>query len=327
MRADSARWRRRSLTVPLYLLAAATALALLPLLAVIALGLDLVTRRRMAVSRAILFATVYLCCEAAGILVAVLLWLARPLIGHARFLSGNHTLQRAWSQALLHSLVGIFQIRLVVEGAEALAGGPLLLLVRHASMIDTVLPMHLVTIPHRYRARYVLKAELLWDPCLDIVGNRVPNAFIQRGAGASEVAEIAALGADLSDDGLVVLFPEGTRFSPSRRDRRLGDMAKRDDPMLAAATSLRHTLPPRSGGAIGLIEAAPTADVAFCTHTGLEGIQGFAQLPSLVGREVRVAFWRIPAAAVPTTDRRGWLMAEWGRVDAWIAEQGTMLRP
>ena len=34
----------------------------------------------------------------------------------------------------------------------------------------------------RIRLRYVLKHELRWDPCLDIVGWRLPNAFVRRGA-------------------------------------------------------------------------------------------------------------------------------------------------
>ena len=292
---------------------------LLPLTVLLALAVDVVQRSRLAWSRAVLFSTVYLCCEAWGIGISALLWLLQPILGPERFATANHALQRQWSRALLGSLVGIFQLRIEVEGAEVLAGGPLLLLVRHASMIDTVLPMHLVTIPNRFRARYVLKAELLWDPCLDIVGNRIPNAFVHRGRGESEVAIVGALGEGLGADGLVVLFPEGTRYSPSRQARRLERMADRSDAMLAAARALQHTMPPYTGGALALIAAAPAADMAFCAHTGLEGIQGFAQLPALVGRRIQVGFWRVPAAEIPAESQRQWLYQQWARVDAWVA--------
>ena len=44
-------------------------------------------------------------------------------------------------------------------------------------------------IPHQVRLRYVLKRELLLDPCLDIVGNRLPNCFVAR-SGADAQADI-----------------------------------------------------------------------------------------------------------------------------------------
>lgn len=321
MRSDPQRWRRRALTFPLYLLAAAAAVVLLPVVLPIALLADLTVGDKLAWSRSVLFIAVYLCCEAWGLVVGGLLWLAKPALGEARFQLANHRLQWAWSQALIRALVWLFRIRLEVTGAETLAGGPLILLVRHASMVDTVLPMHLITVPHRFRARYVLKAELLWDPCLDLVGNRIPNTFVRRGQGVGEIAAVGELGVGLEDDGLVVLFPEGTRYSRARQQRRLAALEERSDPLLPQARALRHTLPPRSGGALALLAAAPDADVAFCAHTGLENIQGFGQIPALVGRRIQVAFWRIPAAEIPTANRRAWLLGQWAAVDDWIEAQ------
>lgn len=36
---------------------------------------------------------------------------------------------------------------------------------------------------------------------------------------------------------------------------------------------------------------------------------------------VRAHWWRVPARAVPTGDeaRQAWLLAQWDRVDAWVA--------
>ena len=53
-------------------------------------------------------------------------------------------------------------------------------------MGDTVLPVVFFALPTGVRLRYVLKRELLFDPCLDIVGQRLPNYFARRGAGATE---------------------------------------------------------------------------------------------------------------------------------------------
>jgi hypothetical protein len=40
----------------------------------------------------------------------------------------------------------------------------------------------------------------------------------------------------------------------------------------------------------------------------------------LIGRHIRVAFWRIPRASIPNgrEPRVGWLFDVWERVDAWI---------
>ena len=56
----------------------------------------------------------------------------------------------------------------------------------------------LLSRPHGVRLRYVLKRELLWDPCLDIVGHRLPNAFVRRGSRdtAGDVAAVRGLMAE-----------------------------------------------------------------------------------------------------------------------------------
>jgi 1-acyl-sn-glycerol-3-phosphate acyltransferase len=85
-----------------------------------------------------------------------------------------------------------------------------IVLMRHASLADSLLPAVLLG-TRGLRLRYVLKRELLWDPCLDVVGQRLPNAFIRRGSGESdaEIDAIRALGRDLGDDEGVLIYPEG----------------------------------------------------------------------------------------------------------------------
>ncbi|MGB3051137.1 MAG: hypothetical protein WBB42_09060 [Polyangiales bacterium] len=53
--------------------------------------------------------------------------------------------------------------------------GPTILLMRYASILDTLLTSVYLQGPTQWRVRYILKQELLFDPCLDIVGNALPN--------------------------------------------------------------------------------------------------------------------------------------------------------
>ena len=71
-------------------------------------------------------------------------------------------------------------MRVALEGQEEAQSGPFLLLVRHTSLADTVLAATFLSHPNGIGLRYILKKELLWDPCLDIVGRRLPNHFVDR---------------------------------------------------------------------------------------------------------------------------------------------------
>jgi hypothetical protein len=124
----------------------------------------------------------------------------------------------------------------------------------------------------------------------------------------------------------MLIFPEGTRFTPEKLERAIASLSRSRVPHLAErARTFRHVLPPRLGGPLALLEECAGTDVVFCTHIGFEGTTTFRELweGALVGRRVRVCFWRVPGAEIPT-DRVGridWLYGEWARVDAWIAEQ------
>jgi 1-acyl-sn-glycerol-3-phosphate acyltransferase len=203
--------------------------------------------------------------------------------------------------------------------------GPFLLFLRHASIGDTVLPAVYIGDRHGIMLRYVMKRELLWDPCLDIVGNRLPNYFVQRGSGdsAREIAAMQRLLEELGPRDGVLIYPEGTRFSREKRDRLVARLrGAAPARLLAVAEQLRHTLPPRLGGPLGLLARNPGLDAVFCAHTGFEGAATFGDLVagSLIGREVRVTFWRVPFAQIPKehSGRAEWLFDHWRRIDEWI---------
>jgi len=316
---------RRCLTVPLYVAATLVLTALSPVLLPVAAMASLSRRARGAV-RTLGFVLAYLWCETAGITIAFWLWLRHRMprprqIRWGAFLHDNYRLQCAWSNALKRSAEVLFDLEFQVEGATALEGRGAIVLARHASMADTIIPMVFYAIPEHIRLRYVLKRELLIDPCLDIVGNRLPNCFVDRDAddAGPEVERVRRLAVDLAEDEGVLIYPEGTRFSAERRGRalqRLQGRATEDD--LARMQRWTHLLPPRLGGTLALLEANPGRDLVFCAHRGFEGSTHFSNLlnGSWIGSSVRLAFWRIPFAEVPTdTDgRRAFVFAQWDRM-------------
>jgi 1-acyl-sn-glycerol-3-phosphate acyltransferase len=322
------RWRRRALTLPAYVLASSVLLAAFPLLLAAALAYDLLTDRRAPVTRCLGFALVYLGCETLGLLASACLWMAR------RDLAAHYRLQNAWAGMLFWGVRRLFGLRLELEGDAARRPGPLLVFMRHVSVADTLLPAAVLSARFGWRLRYVLKRELLWDPCLDVVGQRLPNVFVRRDTAdsAREVQAVLALAADLGADAGVLIYPEGTRFTPAKYARRLAQLeAKGDTERLARARRLRHVLPPRSGGAVALLGGAPGADVLLIGHVGFEHVTTFADAMrgSLIGRVVRVRCWRHPAASVPR-DPAGalrWLDDGWAALDAWIDAQGAVGAP
>jgi 1-acyl-sn-glycerol-3-phosphate acyltransferase len=319
---DPQRWRRRAITVPLTFLVASLVLCLAPLLVVVAL-VDAIRGSRFAWTRALACIGWLVLCEAAGLVGAGALGLLGPLLGEARFVAGNYALQRLWGAALMGGILRIFAMRLVVEGDEAARRGPFLLLVRHVSTGDAILPLVCVAWRHGLWPRYVLKAELRWDPCLDVVGARVPNAYIRRGRGLREVERSAALAEGLGPRDFIVLYPEGTRFSAGRRERRIAELTERGDPLAERARAITHTIPPRTGAALGILSRADALDVVLLAHVGFESVRTLADLFSgaAIGRTIAVKLWRAPAAAIPEGEaaRRSWLFERWAEVDAWVA--------
>jgi len=224
------------------------------------------------------------------------------------------------------SVKALFRLRFEVEGAERAAPGPLIVLVRHASIVDTLVPAVFLANVHHLRLRYVLKRELLVDPCLDVAGHWIPNHFVARDGAdsAKEIAAVNALKTGLQPDEGVLLYPEGTRFTPEKRRRALERLSG-DAVAKARAERLEHLLPMRPGGVLALLDAAPACDVLFVGHHGLEGFARIADIwrGALVGRTVVVKFWREAAASIPAAEdaRREWLAAHWQRLDDWLRER------
>jgi 1-acyl-sn-glycerol-3-phosphate acyltransferase len=321
-------WARRAITIPLYFAMFAASLVLMPVAVPLAALSDLARGSRFAAARALLFFTWYLGCEVAGLVCAFSLWVARRALAwdDARWLAWNFRLKCWWARQLVRGARLCFGLRFQVDGREALGRGPYLVFMRHASTADTILTTALLSDPLGLDFRHVIKRELLWDPCLDVAGNRLPNCFVDRDSpdSAREIAGVRRLAEDLAPGHGVLIYPEGTRFTLEKRARILTKLASGGHADLAArARALRHVLPPRLGGPLALLDFAPPADVVLCAHVGFDGIQSFREFLSgnLVGRLIHVSYRIVPGADVPPDRdaRIDWLFEQWERVDEWVA--------
>ena len=319
--------RRRLITIPGYAIAWSVWLVASPLWVSVASLVDLFRGSRGVALRSATLVAVYLSCEVLGIVASGGLWVWKVLypLEPQRWVELHFRLEAWWGNALFRVTARLFRLRLAVEGDGDLARGPYLLLLRHSSTADTLLASALVSWPYGIRLRYVLKRELLWDPCLDIVGQRIPNVFVDRFTDdtALEVRRVQELGRSLGPRDGVLIYPEGTRFSASKRRRLLEGFEKKGDAtLLEYARSLSRVLPPRIAGTLALLEVAPQADVVVCAHTGFEGAASLAQIwrGELLDRVIRVHFRRIHREEIPTEHaaRIAWLREEWRRVDAWV---------
>ncbi|MEJ2086886.1 MAG: lysophospholipid acyltransferase family protein [Gammaproteobacteria bacterium] len=264
----------------------------------------------------------YLWCETAGIVASLFFWVRHR--DTQRFVDANYRLQSWWANTLKVIAERLFRLTFEISDAEVLGGNGVIMLPRHASIADTLIPMVFYAIPRDIRLRYVLKKELLLDPCLDIVGNRIPNYFVDRAGQDSEraIAGVAALAGDLEPGEGVLLYPEGTRFSIAKAETLRRRWCGQPD-LLEQLNRWPNLLPPRLGGTLALLEHNPGRDVVFCAHTGFEGSTRFMSLVngSWCDARIRVHFWRVPYGAVPV-DGEGqhrFLFEQWDRMERWVS--------
>jgi 1-acyl-sn-glycerol-3-phosphate acyltransferase len=316
----AARTLRRAVSIPLYALAWSLLTVLMPVWMLTGLLVGVVRRKHFILLRLLLFGWFYFGLELIALALLGGSFLTRRQ-GEARD-DALYRLQAWWASMNLGLARRLLRLHIELEGAELASPGPSILLIRHASILDTLLPCTYVQRPQRFRVRYVLKQELLVDPCIDIVGNALPNYFVDRtGNTAAELEGIRSLVADLGTDG-VLIFPEGTRFSESKRARALERLGAQSSPLEAAAQQMTRVLPPKPGGVLTLLEALPDVDCVFFAHSGLER---FAKVENLldgavVGSTVRVKLWRIPRAEIPLEhdERLDWLFKQWAEVDSFV---------
>jgi 1-acyl-sn-glycerol-3-phosphate acyltransferase len=314
--------QRRLATIPALLLTAALFTVTLPIWLPLAVLADALRRRfRFPLARLLAFGLCWSWLETAGVVAAFGLW----LIGQGRNRRAHYRLQGWWATNMLRALGPTCGIRVSAENVEAFQPGPVLLFVRHASLADSLVSAYVVAHLAHMQPRYVLKRELLMDPCLDVVGQRIPNYFLDRGANDSgpELAAITDLTKDLGASDVGIIFPEGTRSNSAKRAKALSSLRERDPARVAVAEQLNHLLPPRPSGALAMRLGAPTCDVVFAWHTGFEGLDTFGGILHAIQRGVRPIRFvarRVTNAEIPagSTAFGTWLDQQWLQMDSEV---------
>ncbi|MHB8242005.1 MAG: lysophospholipid acyltransferase family protein [Solirubrobacteraceae bacterium] len=255
-----------------------------------------------------------------------LVWLASAGRDGARRRERVYELKRRWLISHLAGIRRLFGLRFEIEGLELAGPGPVLVMIRHASIIDNALPDAIVGRAHGLGFRFIIKRELQMLPTIDIGGRWVPTLFVRRASGntAEQLERMAALSVNLSSDDGLLIYPEGTRWTPAKLTRAKEVIAERQPEISHLANRLQNLLPPRLGGTLELLQSAREADVVIFGHVGLDGFEYISDIWSggLVGTTVHLKFWRFPASEVPD-DRDeliAWLYERWQELDDWIGE-------
>ncbi len=322
---------RRLKTIPLILVGLVLVTALLPVLLVGAFFVDLfrwaTKRSTWMAMRLVLFLWIYLAGDTVGILSLFGVWVLSGFgRNRERMLDWTWRFQQLWVGFFFDVVRLLLGLRVEVEGEECVRPGPVIVLIRHASIVDNLLPSVFVAARERIRLRYVLKRELLSEPCLDIAGQRLPNYFVRRDTGEEiERQRVQALAEGMGPEDGFLLYPEGTRFTPERRVRALEKIAERDPARAERLAGVKYLLPPKAGGLLAVLEGAPDTDVVVLAHQGFDGMRLISDIwaGELAGRVIRVRMTRIPADDIPAgrDERVAWLDSVWAEMDRWVASQ------
>jgi 1-acyl-sn-glycerol-3-phosphate acyltransferase len=324
---------RRLLVAPALLLAEAAMVVVSPVLAVLAAAAAPFIGGRRAL-RALGITVAFAARHVAATIACFGLWVAS---GFGRW-AESERLQRAHYRVLRWFVGGVYRsitrmarVDVRIGGSEsaravmAERSAPVVVLSLHAGEGDSLLVLHQLLCRYGRRPRVVLHHALRLDPLIDILGERLPNRFVDPRGGDTEV-EIAAMASDLGADDAVLIFPEGGNFSPTRRARGIERLEQAGhDEEAAWARAMTHVSAPRPGGALAALEAAPDADVVFVAHAGIPA--GARELWRRLGADqtIDVRLWVARAGEIPAGrgERIDWLFAWWRTLDQWVRERGA----
>lgn len=321
---------RRLLIAPAFIVGVGLLLVSLPIWLLVAAFVSRYVPGRWRVLRVAWFLFLYLAMEAILLVVLFAVWVASGFgwrLRSAAFVGLHYRLAAWWLRRIMGSARRTFRLDITVENELAEIGDrPIVVLSRHAGPGDSFLLVDaLLNRNRRWYPRIVLKDLLQLDPCVDVVLNRVPTRFVPSTgrAGEAVVRSISELAAGLGPSDALVLFPEGGNFTPARRTRaieRLDEIGRAD--LAERAREMAHLLPPKPTGALTALAAAPTADVVFVGHVGLEHLSTVRDLwrGIPIDTEVVSRLWHVPAQELPPPDERErWLYDHWAEIDRWIA--------
>ncbi len=233
--------RVRGITVEVMAFVLVTLLSPLLLIGAVALDMALWVQRRkrwMAV-RLLAMLWWFLVGELYGLIGLLWIWVSSGGRDGRRRRERVYSLKRRWLGSHLAGIRRLFGLRFQIEGLELAGPGPILMMIRHASIIDNTLPDVIVGRAHRLGFRFVIKRELQMLPTIDIGGRWVPTLFVRRASGdtAAELKRMRALTVNLSSDEGLLIYPEGTRWTPEKLARAKAIIAERQPEIAPLARS------------------------------------------------------------------------------------------
>jgi 1-acyl-sn-glycerol-3-phosphate acyltransferase len=300
-----------------------------PVALVIAAVADLVTRTpRMRRCRGVLLIASLILIDLAGRLLVSGAWVISPFgfgVERPRSQQRYSWIMTWWTSTLMAAIRRITPLPLdTSELDETLLEGNAIVIGRHRSLIDAILPACLFG-NRGLTTHYTLKGELRWEPNIDLVGQRMGHVFLNRRAQDldAELDPIRDLGAKIDDDSVGVIFPEGTFFNQKRKARAIASLEDKDPARAALARQMQYLLPPRPAGTLAFLEGAPDADVILLGHVGFEPFGSVKEILANLGGEhsIIVRAWRFARSSVPTEPNAqvDWLFDRWLEMDEWIA--------
>ncbi len=343
---------RRLLLVPLVIVIGCTLAGLIVPVALLSWAFSLLRRRdrtgrvhHSRLLRMIILGLAWTAGEAAALAAFLGLWLASGFGGRLKtelYQARDYAVVTRFLNLVYRVALRVCRLTVTVtapEDASALENQPVIVLSRHAGPADSLLLVHYLLSECQRRPRIVMKATLQLDPTVDIMANRLPNAFLARvkkgpapntgvNGTRQRTEQVRRLAAGMGARSALVIFPEGGNWTPLRWRRGIERLRRRGRPDLAArAAAMPNLLPPHGSGALTAIAASPAADVVFVAHTGLDRLVSVRDVWRSLHFDltIRARWWLVPSASVPRTaskdDQLTWLYDWWQRIDAWITAE------
>lgn len=325
---------RRPLTITTWLVLSTLALLFSPLLLAVAAIAAAALRRpqpllltRMLIS--------YFAHELGGLVGCGALWLLSGFgarVRSPRFRRLHYRLLNWYVHGLATRVLELLDIDVAPHVSDEVRAAlqrdrPLIFLSRHAGPGDTLLLVDLLQCRYDRLPSVVFKDTLAIDPCIDLIGHRLPHAVLDTSDREECEARIKQVTAHLDPRGILILFPEGGNFTLERRRRAVRNLWRGGRRGQAEqAEGMSHVMPPKPAGALAALAANSEADVIFGAHTGL----GLAAFPgeiwrhTPIGKTLTERMWVVPADERPKDpdDQVQWLYDWWRRIDAWVDAQG-----
>jgi 1-acyl-sn-glycerol-3-phosphate acyltransferase len=236
---------------------------LLPAAAIADLALWIVKRKPWMAVRLLAYAWWFLFGELRGILglFGIYLITGGPL--GRRSLTRRklvYDLRIHWARSHLGGVRTLFGLTFEVEDLDVAGPGPVLIFIRHASIIDNTMPDAVIGHRHGMGLRFILKKELEMLPVIDVGGRWVPTNYVRRAssAAAEEIAKLRRIASDLGKGEGVLIYPEGTRHTAEKLAKAQQTIAERQPHIAQYANRLNNVLPPRLGGPLALLDEART---------------------------------------------------------------------